>query len=146
MPDRVPSDHPSVHSVRARLARAGRTDRPRVEVPAEERDRFPEDVVRLVVDGTERFTRVEAAFSGDGLELRGAFGTPDGARNPDEGTDHLPDWQADHGVEFGGAVLVDVVDADYRYGLRAPGERQLYDTGGGDSELQDLATDLLDDE
>lgn len=144
MPNRVPSDHDSVDTVRARLVRAGRTDRPRVAVPAEDAHRFPEEVVRLVVDGTERFTRPTESLSGDGLELRGAFETPDGARERSDGVDHLPDWQDAHGVEFEGAVLVDVVDEGYRYGLRAPGERQLYDAGGGDDGLQDLARDLLE--
>lgn len=145
MPESVPSDHPAVHSVRARVVRAGRTDRPRVAVPADDADRFSEGVVRLVLDGTERFTRVAPPLSGDGLELRGAFETPDGARDPGAGADHLADWQDRHGVDFGGAVLVDVVDEAYRYGLRAPGERVVYDAGSPDSDLQDLASDLLDD-
>jgi hypothetical protein len=140
----VPSDHESVHTVRARLVRAGRTDRPRVAVPADETDHFPEDVVRLVVDGTERFTRVAPAVSGDDLELRGAFATPDGARDPAAGTDHLPRWREAHDLAFGSSVLVDVVDEDYRYGLRTPGERTLYEAAGSDGGLQDLAKDLLE--
>lgn len=144
MPDRVPSDHESVHTVRAHLVRAGRTDRPRISTPADESDRFPEDVVRLLVDETERFTRVAPTIDGDGLELRGAYETPDGARDPSEGTDHLPAWREAHGFEFGRAVLVDVVDPDYRYGLRAPGERQFYDAPSADTGLQDLARDLLE--
>lgn len=145
MPARVPSDHPSVETVRATLVRAGRTDRPRIAVPAERADLFPAgEVARLVVDGTTRFTPVERPVSGDGLELRGAFETPDGAREPGDGTDHLPAWRESAGVAFGGSVLVDVVDEGFRYGLRAPGERVVYEGDGGDGDLRDLARDLLE--
>lgn len=144
MPDRVPADHPSVHTVRATLVRAGRTTRPRVAIPATEAARFPVgEAVRLVVDGRERFTMVAAGRDGDGPQLRGAYGTPDGARDPAAGTDHLPDWQAAAGLDFGGSVLVDVVEPGYRYGLRAPGERATYDAGRPPDGLQDIARDLL---
>jgi len=143
MPDRVPSDHPSVESVRAELVRAGRTDRPRVAVPADAADLVPEgEVVRLVLDGTERFARVAARMGDDRLELRGAHDTPDDARDPGSGSDRLGDWQDAHGVRFGGAVLLDVVEAGYKYGLRAPGERAVYDAGRPDSSLADIARDL----
>ena len=143
MADRVPSDHPSVESVHAELVRAGRTDRPRVAVPADATGQFPEgEVVRLVVDGRERFTRVAARMGEDRLELRGAHDTPEDARDAASGSDSLGEWQDAHGVRFGGAVLVDVVEADYRYGLRAPGEHAVYDTGTPDSSLADIARDL----
>lgn len=143
MADRVPSDHPSVDSVRAELVRAGRTDRPRVAVPAEAADRFVDgEVVRLVVDGVERFTRVDGGDRGDRLQLRGAHDTPADARDRTAGSDHLGDWQDAHDVRFGGAVLVDVVEAGYKYGLRAPGERVFYEGGRPDSSLADIAEDL----
>lgn len=143
MADRVSSDHASVESVRAELVRAGRTDRPRVAVPADATNRFPEDeVVRLVVDGTERFTRVASRMGADRLELRGAHETPGDAEDQSAGSDHLDEWQDAHDVRFGGAVLVDVVEAGYKYGLRAPGERAVYDAGRPDSSLADIAQDL----
>lgn len=143
MADRVSSENPSVASVRGRLVRAGRTDRPRVAIPADERERFPEgEVVRLVLDGTERFTRVAARMSEDSLELRGAHETPEDAGDAAAGSDHLGEWQDAHGVPFGGTVHVDVVEADYRYGLRAPGEEAIYDTGRPKSSLADIARDL----
>ena len=143
MADRIRSDHPSVESVRAELVRAGRTDRPRVAIPADATDRLPEgEVVRLVVDGTERFTRVAPRMGDERLELRGAHETPDDARDPGSGSDHLADWRDAHGVRFGGTVLVDVVEEGYKYGLRAPGEQATYDTGRPDSSLADIARDL----
>jgi len=143
MADRVRSDHPSVASVRAELARAGRTDRPRVAVPGDAADRFPAgEVVRLVVDGAERFTRVAERTRGDGVELRGAHATPEDARDPGAGSDRLADWQDAHDVRFGGAVLVDVVEDGYKYGLRAPGATATYGGGRPDSSLADIARDL----
>jgi hypothetical protein len=143
MADRVPSDHPSVASIRGELVRAGRTDRPRISVPADATDQFPAgEVVRLVVDATERFTRVTEPTRGEGVELRGAHETPEDARDPGAGSDHLGDWQDAHDVRFGGAVLVDVVEADYKYGLRAPGERATYEGGRPDSSLADIARNL----
>lgn len=143
MADRVASDHPAVESVRAELARAGRTDRPRVAVPADAFDRFPPgEVVRLVADGVERFTLVADGTGEDRLELRGAHDTPEDAADPSAGSDRLGEWQDAHGVRFGGAVLVDVVEAGYKYGLRPPGERVFYETGRPDSNLADIARDL----
>jgi hypothetical protein len=143
MGDRVSSDHPSVASVRAELARAGRTDRPRVAIDGEDADRFPAgEVVRLVVDGAERFTCVAERMGSKGVELRGAHATPEDARDPGSGSDHLADWQAAHGVRFGGALLVDVVAADYKYGVRAPGETVTYEAGRPDSSLADIAKGL----
>jgi hypothetical protein len=141
--DRVPSDHPSVDSVRAELVRAGRTDRPRVALLEKAADRFPDgEVVRLVVDGAERFTRVDGGDRGDRRQLRGAHETPADARDRHAGSDHLGDWQDAHDVRFGGAVLVDVVEDGYKYGLRAPGERAVYESGSPDSSLADIAEDL----
>ena len=143
MSERVSSDNPSVPAVRGTLVRAGGLDRPRIAIPADEVTHFPVgEVVRLVLDGHERFAPVERALSGDSIELRGAYETPDGARNPADGTDRLGDWQDAHGVRFDGSVLVDVVEPDYRYGLRAPGERATYETGRPDAGLADIARNL----
>lgn len=143
MAERVSSDNPSVNAIRGTLVRAGGLDRPRIAIPAEEAAHFPVgEVVRLVIDGTERFAPVERTLSGDDLELRGAYETPDGARNPAEGSDRLAAWQDAHDVRFEGSVLVDVVEPDFRYGIRAPGERATYDMGRPDSGLQDIARDL----
>lgn len=142
MADRVPSDHPSVATVRAELVRAGRIDRPRVAVPAAAQQLPAGDVVRLVVDGAERFTLVADRTSDDGVELRGAHDTHEGARDPGAGNDRLGDWQDAHGLRFGGSVHVDVVEAGYKYGLRAPGEEATYDGGRPDASLADIARDL----
>ena len=143
MPDRVASDHDAVETVRATLERVGRTDRRRVAVPADAGAGLtPETVVRLVLDSTTYHTLVETSLEGD-LELRGAFDSPTLARDPESGTDHLPAWVADAGVEVGGSVLLDVVTAEFKYGLRAPGRRVIYEaTAAPDKGLSAIARDI----
>lgn len=141
MTQRVPSDHPSVTTVRATLTRSGGTDRPRVEIPAEYANEFPADeVVRLVLDDAEYRACIERPLTDDGRELRGAYDTPRLARNPDEGENRLSGWTDSAAVEFGGSVLVDVVEAGFKYGLRAPGERAVYEaTESPDDSLAAIA-------
>lgn len=137
MPDSVSSD--AVDSVRATLARAGRTDRPKVTLPDDARDRFPTDeVVRLVVAGKTRHARVERALD-DTLELRGAYANARQAREGD-GENHLVAWADDAGLDFGRTVHVDFVDEGSTYGLRAPGVRAVYTVPDSPNEsLADIA-------
>lgn len=140
MSDAVSSD--VVDTVRATLARAGRTDRPKVALPDDDRDRFPAgEVVRVVLDGTTRHARVERALD-DSLELRGAYANARQAREGD-GDNHLLAWAEASGLEFGRTVQVDVVDEGAIYGLRAPGERAVYSVPSGpDESLADIAEDV----
>ena len=145
MPDRVPSDHDAVRTIRATLERVGRTDRPKVTVPAEAADCLPdEDVIRLSLDGTTTHAQVEQDF--DGVpEIRGAFDSPSLAREPGEGTDRLAEWADDRDVSVGGSVLLDVVTSGYTYGLRAPGERAIYEATDPPSDsLASIARDIED--
>lgn len=143
MPDSVSSD--AVDSVRATLARAGRTDRPKVTLPDDARDRVPEGtVVRLVLDGTTRHARVERALD-DTLELRGAYANARQAKEGD-GENHLLAWADDHGLDFGRTVHLDVVLEGEVYGLRAPGERTVYSVPETtDSSLADIAEEVEED-
>jgi hypothetical protein len=137
MPDSVSSD--AVDSVRATLARAGRTDRPKVTIPDDARDRFPTDeVVRLDLGGKTRHARVERALD-DSLELRGAYANARQARAGD-GENHLVAWATAAGLDFGRTVHLDVVEEGHAYGLRAPGERAVYTvTASPDDSLADIA-------
>lgn len=143
MPDSVSSD--AVDSVRATLARAGRTDRPKVTIPDEASDRFPEeDVVRLDLGGKTRHTRVERALD-DTLELRGAYANARQAREGD-GENHLVTWADEKGLDFGRTVHLDVVDEGSVYGLRAPGERAVYTVPDSpDDSLADIARQTEED-
>ncbi|MFC6719381.1 hypothetical protein ACFQGT_03700 [Natrialbaceae archaeon GCM10025810] len=142
MADRISSDHPSVRTVRATLAET--PSGVRVEIPADERDAVPlEEVVRIVLDGTERFARPERALTGDEGIVPGVYETPDGARDPAAGTDALPEWIDESDVRRGGSVLLDVVEPDFLYGLRAPGETAYYDAREPPSDsLARIAKDL----
>mgnify|MGYP000276436339 CR=1 FL=1 len=144
MADRISSDHASLPTVRATLARSGALDRPKVDISGDAADRFPaEEVVRVVADETEYRARIESPLTGDGREIRGLYETPEFARNPGEGENLLGEWVDSTGVEFGQSVLVDVVEPGFKYGLREPGERAFYDaTESPDDSLADIAESL----
>ncbi|GAB3023214.1 DUF7112 family protein [Natronobiforma cellulositropha] len=128
MADRISSDHPSVHTVRATLA--GTATGVRLDVPEDECESFPlEEVVRTVLDGEERFALVARPLAGgeDERVIDGVYDAPRMARDPREGVDRLASWASDHGVGDGSSVLVDVVEPGFLYGLRAPGETAYYD-------------------
>jgi len=145
VPDRLPSDHDAVETIRAGLERAGGLDRPKVVLPADRADAVPAgEVVRLVLDGTTYHAQVREGFDGT-PELPGAYGTPTLARDPGAGENHLPAWVADADVSLGGSVLLDVVTAGFKYGLRAPGERAVYEaTPAPDDGLASIAEDLTE--
>ena len=128
MPDRVGSDHPTVTTLRGRLARRGGTRRPAVEVP-DAGDALPtEGTVRLVVDGRTRHAPI--VEQGGAPTIVGAY---DNARLARErrGDDRLAAWVAANDVAMGRSVLVDVVEAGAVYGLRLPGETSVYEVERG---------------
>lgn len=142
MADRVQSDHPSIHTVRATLEETATGHR--LTIPSDERDRFPVDeVVRVVIEGDRRFARVERALTGDELVIPGVYDAPRFARDPGDGTDRLATWVAGNDVRAGGSVLVDVVEPEFLYGIRAPGETTVYEaTEPPDESLSAIAEDL----
>ncbi|QLC33965.1 hypothetical protein EFA46_007025 [Halarchaeum sp. CBA1220] len=139
MADRVTSE--GVRTVETTLERYGPTNRPQLRVG--DPDAVPVgEVVRLVVDGTEYRACVESNADGEPA-LRGAFETPRLARTPGEGENHLRAWLDDVGLDYGRTVHLDVVTPDYKYGVRAPGERATYTaTEAPDSGLASIARDL----
>ena len=142
MADRVSSDHPSVRTVRATCTETATGVR--LEIPEDAREAFPvDDVVRIVLDGEELFTRVERALTGEDRWIRGIYATPGQARDPSGATDRLSEWVDDHGVRPGGSALIDVVEPEFLYGLREPGATAFYDAHEPPSEgLQDIAKGL----
>ncbi|QSX00277.1 DUF7112 family protein [Haloterrigena alkaliphila] len=144
MGDRIASDHPSVRTVRATCAETATGVR--LEVPADERDAFPTDeVVRIVLADEELFGRVERALTGDDLSIPGIYPTPDAARDPSGATDRLLEWVDDRDVSAGGSVLIDVIEPEFLYGVRSPGETVYYDAHEPpSSSLSDIAKDLED--
>lgn len=138
MADRVSSE--AVPTVRATLVNHGAMDRLRVEIPSEENERFPPgDVVRVLLDGDTRYAEVKRHLTEDTYLLAGAFDTPEDARER-SGTDRLEAWCEDANRQPGGSVLVDVIESDFLYGLRAPGSRAFYtDVEAPNESLADIA-------
>lgn len=143
MVDRVAADNPSVETVRATLARAGRTDRPKVELP--ESFSLPEGTVRLSLDGRTHHATFERSIR-DTPEICGAYDTPRLAREGD-GENRLVEWAERNGLEFGRSVFVDVVESDEFYGLRAPGVDAVYEVPDTpDAGLADIAEEIEGDD
>jgi hypothetical protein len=144
MTQRVSSD--TTDTIRATLAQAGATNRPRIEISADDADAFPADeLVRLVIDDTEYRARIERPLTGDGRLIRGAYDTPRLARNPSDGDNRLVEWFAGSDRELGQSVLVDVVEEGFQYGLRNPGERTVYAaTEKPNDSLADIARQVED--
>ncbi|WP_135533986.1 MULTISPECIES: hypothetical protein [Halostella] len=147
MADRVPSDHDSVTTVRATLSTAGSTRRRRLELPADAAEEFPADeVVRLVVDGSEFHARIETALTDETRILSGAYDAPRFARSPGDAPDRLGPWLDDVDVAVGDSVLVDVVEPGFKYGVREPGERVVYEaTESPDDSLAAIAERVEDE-
>ncbi|MFB6131333.1 MAG: hypothetical protein ABEJ28_10995 [Salinigranum sp.] len=143
MPDRVPSDSPSVTTLRASLARSGGTRKPCLRLP-DGVDLEPGDLFRLVLDGRERHARVDGDASG--ALVRGAYDNRRLARNPGEGENRLVEWcrAIDRGP--GEAVELDEVDPGYLYGLRVPGKRAVYEVTRRPDESLAAIAERLDGE
>lgn len=142
MADRVASDSPGVTTARVDLTTSGATDRPVVRVPGDADVVPPEDVLRLVFDDTEHYAPFERALTSDDLEVRGAYDTPSTARERD-GENRLRAWVETADVRVGNSVLLDEVTPEFKYGLRAPGERAVYEaTEAPDDSLSSIAEDL----
>lgn len=141
--DRIPSDNPAVETIDATVERTGSVDRPRIVVPADRADALPTDaVVRVMLDGDEYRTRPDP-LSGGRVAVGGAFDTPDAARDPGTGENRLPEWVERKDLDYGRTVHVDVVEREFLYGLRAPGERVVYDAvEKPDDSLASIAEDL----
>ena len=145
MVDRVASDHPSVRTLDGTLVSHGPGSRAAVEL-ADGGSIPTGEVIRLVVDGTERFAQ-PGSFAGGTVRLSGAFDTPEYARSPADRTNRLREWLDRTELTIGRTVHVDVVDEGFKYGLRAPGERVVYDVPETpDDSLASIAAELEDDE
>lgn len=131
--------HEAVETVDSTIERVGGTRRRQVVAPGLTSP--ADDVVRLDVDGTTYRAPVTETADGH-LAFQGAYESPTQARSR-SGTDHLADFLDDHDLEVGRTVYVDVVEPDFRYGLRAPGQTATYrETGKPSSSLADIARSL----
>lgn len=133
---RVSSD--DVETVRASIENAGALDRPKLVLPE---GTISEGVVRVDADETTYHARVDRGLGGD-LELRGLYGNARLARTGD-GENDLETWVEAKDLEAGRSALVDVVVDGEQYGLRAPGERAVYQVvEAPDDSLASIAEDV----
>jgi hypothetical protein len=140
MADRIPSDHASVHTERAEVARSGGTRRPCLRLPSA-LDIEQGSFVTLVVDGEARHAEVQGDSTG--LLIRGAYDLKSEARDPGRAENRLVEWLRNVGREPGDPVEIDEIEAGERYGVRLPGERAFYrDTSGPGGSLQGIAESL----
>lgn len=144
MTQRVSSD--TTETVRATLAQAGATHRANIEISGDDEGAFPADeIVRIVMDDTEYRARIERPLTGDGRLIRGVYDTPRLARNPGEGENRLAEWFDESNRSFGQSVLIDVVEEGFKYGIRQPGSRAVYEaTEEPDGNLADIARQVED--
>lgn len=127
-----------VETVRASIENAGALDRPKLVLPD---GTIPEDIVRIVANETTYHAPVDVGLGGE-LELRGLYDNTRIARSGD-GENHLDAWVETKDLEAGRSVLVDVIVEDEQYGLRAPGERAIYQvTESPDDSLASIAEDV----
>ena len=140
MSERIAHDHPTIETVGARIGRHGGTRRPEIRV--ETRLECETDtLVRLVLADTEYRARVERTDS-ESTVFRHAASTPRLARNPDQSENAIVEWVSDRDLTAGRSIHVDIVEPGFRYGLRAPGEKAVYDSGKPRDSLTDIARGL----
>lgn len=140
MAERLPSDHESVETHRVDVSRVGRTDRPRIELPADLAV-APGDVIECVLDGERSYARVETTIDGQPMVQHAA----DNRRLAREGNgeNRLPEWFADSDCSLDGSIHLDVVTPGHTYGLRTPGSRVVYTaTDSPDDSLASIAEEL----
>jgi hypothetical protein len=138
--DAIPSDHPAVDAHRVELTSVGSTGRPQLVLPTAVTCTEGE-FVRLVVDGRKAHAEVVSTLGG-GRAIRTARANKQLARK-NSGDDLLGEWLDDAGFGPGSTLVLDVLTEGYAYGLRAPGERVVYEPiEKPDSSLSDIADSL----
>ncbi len=141
--ERVSSDHETIDTYDATVVAHGTRRRPALSIPAAA-DVPVGEVLRVVVTGESQtfFVQAEAFADDEGPRVTGLYATPEAARSR-RGEDWLRPWLEAVDLAVGRTVHFDVIEPGYKYGLRAPGERALYDAPDGpDESLAAIARDL----
>lgn len=135
----LPSDHPTVETVRATVARHGGGRR--LDLP--EGVGLSTGIMRVECESGTRFARVESVSGTPAIV--GLYATADAARAGDVDRNRLADWLAAVDRPPGRSVLVDVLEPGADIGLRAPGQRLVYRVRDPpDPSLRGLADELLE--
>ena len=145
MSNRLPSDSDTVDTDRAELVRLGSARRQGIRLPDSVSEQLSAgDSITLVFDGTEN--HAEVAADTRGLLVRGAYDNKRLARSTGEGDNRLAEWLRELGRESGNSVEFDTVVEGEQYGLRAPGDREVYTVKQGPRSSLSSIADQLDDE
>lgn len=145
MSSRLPSDSDAVETDRAELVRLGSARRQGVRLPETASETLAAgDSIRIVFDGTEH--HADVAEDTRGLLVRGAYDNKRLARTTGEGENRLAEWLRELGRESGNSVEFDTVVDGEQYGLRAPGDREIYTVKQGPRSSLASIADQLDDE
>ncbi|MFB6197751.1 MAG: hypothetical protein ABEI52_05700 [Halobacteriaceae archaeon] len=75
------------------------------------------------------------------MQVRAIRKTPELVRSAD-GTNLLHQWIDERDLGVGRTVHLDVIEPEFKYGLRAPGERATYEIGRPDQSLASIAREL----
>ncbi len=140
MPDRIAHNHPTIRTIPASIGRRGGTTRPEVRVD-EALEVETGALVRLVLDGSEYRARIVRSTDGTPT-IRHAASSPRMARNPAEAANALGEWIDDRDLSISYRLALDVVEPEFRYGLRAPGETAVYKSGRPDDSLASIARNI----
>lgn len=142
MPNRIPSDHSSIVTIRARVERHGggrRLALPESTIAGEE------TTFRLILADRTCFARIDRSPD-DAEWITGVYDSSRGADDPSQGTDRLGPWLEEHDRAPGASVELDVIEAGFLYGLRVPGTRTVYEAvGKPDDSLASIARNLEDE-
>jgi hypothetical protein len=140
VPDAIPSDHPTVDSLRVECSQIGRTGRLQLLLPG---DLSGESgaAIRLHIEGTTAYTAVVSTLDGE-FAIQGAYANRRRART-EEGTDLLQEWLESNGYGPESTLVLDVLTDGYGYGLREPGDRVVYEpTDSPNSSLAEIAQSI----
>ena len=142
--ERIPSDNEAINTYDATVVAHGTRRRPALSLPQSAAIPVGE-VIRVVLTGDTQtyFTQPEAFADDEGPRVTGIYGTPETARTHSGGEDRLRPWLEAVELTIGRTVHCDVIEPGYKYGLRAPGERTVYNAPGRpDEQLASIARDL----
>lgn len=139
MPDRITHEHPTIDTIRGRVARHGGSRR-RIDLPeGADASVGGHGSIRCVVEERDHFAQID--YHGDHLAIIGLYTSLDQAEAGSPAGSKLTDWLTSIGCNSGSSIAIDIIDAGERIGLRRYGSRGVYTV---ESQPSDTLRDLAD--